>query len=635
MVAVLAMQCFIGANVMAAINPAKVPFKAAIARLGDPKYDLSNIEKMDFRNDAPKGGKIRIGTVGTFDSLNMFNVTGIAAEGLAYTHASLMKRSQDEPFTLYCYLAEGVYVAPDFSSVTFKIDPRATFHDGSPITAKDILFTIDLLKEKGWPRYKQYYSKIDRIHVHDDHTLTFYLKLDEKGHFDPELPMILGVLTPLQEKSLKNADFTAMNMTHLVGSGPYKIKQADAGRRIVYERIKNYWAENLPLNKGSSNFDAIEIIYTKNTTTHFQEFLAGNLDIYFEQDPNQWETRYDVPQVHDGRIQKLVMDHQRPVMVRTIAMNMRKPLFSDLRVRQALSLAFDFDTLNAMIFYGKMKRVQSLFANTSLAHHGAVSDLERKLLSPHDTVIKEQMENGELPKDVLDAPYVAPSTEGNGKQRENLQKANELLIQAGWTIQKGKRLNAKGDVMRIEFLIKDPRFEKIALHYQRSLKQLGIELSVRLVDTVQYEARTSNRDFDMIIHAWSNSLSPGIEQSYYFSKKTADIEGSSNYIGIKDDLIESLANAISRAQTREELEAHVHNLDRFVMHKHYMIPLGYMNQSLVAYYKDRIAFPTPDPKIGINIVDNGWALHPNSLEEHAQQSIFAKLWHKVRSILSL
>ncbi|MBX9977307.1 MAG: extracellular solute-binding protein [Alphaproteobacteria bacterium] len=603
------------------INTAQAEFKPSIARYGVSKYNLEKGDFFKFRNlDAPKGGKISIGTVGTFDTVNMFIVKGVSAEGVPYTFAPLMRRSLDEPFTLYANIAESVDFADDASKITFKIDKRARFHDGNPITAEDIEFTINLLIEKGWPRYKQFYGKINKITIIDPHTITFEFKPDANGVFDPDLPMMVALMTPLQKKSLQGKDFLETGMTPLVGSGPYKIKSAVPGRSIVYERVKDYWGKDLPVNKGSANFDEIEIIYTKNATTHFQEFLTGHLDIYFEQDPNQWNTRYDVPQVKDGRITKLAHTHKRPVTIRTIIFNMRKPIFSDLRVRQALSLAFDFDTLNKMVFFGSFKRVDSLFANTPLRHTGAATELERKILDPLMPMVKEQIEKGELPTDVLDKPFCNPMTGGDGDQRDNLAAADKLLVEAGWTIQNGKRVNAKGDPFMLEFLVKDPRLEKIALSFQRSLKSLGIELKVRSVDTVQYESRTSNRDFDMIVHAWTNSLSPGVEQGYYFSRHTADIDGSSNYIGVKDALIENLATALAKAKTYDELQGYVHNLDRFVMHKNYMIPLTYDNTSYVAYYGNRIGFPTPDPLVGVNIIDNGWAIPQDGQHDSNSQN---------------
>ncbi len=605
-------------------------FAPSISRYGTPKYDLTKPLTLDYLNaSAPKGGKIRIGTVGTFDSLNMFTVSGVAVEGLTHTHAPLMRRLPGDPFSRYACIAESAEVAPDFSKVTFKMNKQATFHDGSPITAEDIAFTVKLLMDKGWPRYKQSYGKIANIIITDPHTITFELKPNDKGEFDPELPLILSLLQPLHKKSLEKSDFTATHMTPLIGSGPYKIKTVEPGHHIVYERIKNHWTESLSTNKGAFNFDEIEIFYTKNTATHFQEFLTGNLDIYFEQDPNQWNTRYDIPQVNDGRITRIALEHQMPVVVRTLAFNMKNPLFEHLKVRQALDLAFDFETLNKMVFYGSLKRVKSLFENTPLAHQGAANDLERRLLSPHMVMIQDQISKGELPENILEEPYIPPHTNGDGNQRDNLAKADELLKQAGWTIKNGRRVNAKGEVFTFEFLIKDPRFEKIALGFQRSLKALGIHLKVRLVDTVQYEGRVTERNWDMIVHSWSNTLSPGVEQAYYFSRHTADIKGSSNYIGVKDPLIEALAVDLSRSKTSDELTAYVHNLDRFVMRKNYMIPLSYSNTSYTAYYGKRIAFPKPTPLTGINVIETGWAIQGETAPETSDHTTHTGLWNRL------
>lgn len=583
----------------------------AMSRHGTPKYDLSKDTHFKYRDpNAKKGGRVVIGAVGTFDSINPLGVKGISSEGVGYTTAALMRRAADEPFTIYANIAESMDVEPDSSKVTFKLNPKATFHDGTPVTAEDVRFTIELLRDKGLPRYKNHFGpkKLKNIIVEDTHTVTFEWNPDENSVYDPEMPMIAGLVTILSKKQLEGQDFITFNQTPLLAAGPYKIKNVEFGKRIILERIKNYWGENLPQNKGSANFDEIEILYIKNPNTHFQEFLTGNVDIYFEQDVNQWKTRYDVPAVKEGRIKKLETTHNRPVAVRTIAFNMRRPIFSDIRLRRALDLALDFETLNKLVFFGNLKRAKSLFENTILAHRDAITDKEMDLLQPHKAMIDGHISKNLVNGNLFTEGYTPSVTQGDGNQRENIAKADKLLVEAGWTIVKGKRVNAKSEHLTLEFLIKDPRLEKVALAYQRSLGFLGINLKVRLVDNVQYEDRTSNRDFDMILHTWSNSLSPGAEQAYYFGMAAADAPGSSNYIGLKDELIENLAKDINHAKDYEDLIARVHNLDRFVMHMHIMIPVSFDNTSYIAYNAKKIGFPEVDPLVGVSIVDCGYAL---------------------------
>lgn len=599
----------------------------AVARYGAPKYDFSKDGHVKYRNpDAKKGGRVVIGALGTFDSINPFSVKGICGEGVTYTTAALMRRAADEPFTLYAHIAKTIDIAPDASKVTFVIRDEAVFSDGTPITAEDVKFTIELLRDKGLPRYKNHFGpkKLKNIIIDNPKTITFEWLPNEEGIYDLEIPMIVGLVTILSKKQLDGKDFLDMNQTPLVTAGPYKIKTVEFGKRVVLERVQNYWGENLPLNKGGANFDEVEVLYIKNANTHFQEFLTGNVDIYFEQDVNQWRTKYNVPAVKNGRIKMLEMTHGRPVPVRTIAFNMRRPIFKDLRLRQALDLAFDFETLNRLVFFGNLKRAKSLFENTPLAHKESITEKEKELLTPFQSLVNEHLEKGLVSKDVFEKGYTPSVTNGDGNQRENLARADKLLQEAGWHIKNGKRVNEKGDHLTLEFLIKDQRLEKVALAYQRSLGALGINLKVRLVDNVQYEDRTANRDFDMILHTWSNSLSPGAEQAYYFGIAAADAPGSSNYIGIKDVLLESLAKDINLAKNYDDLIARVHNLDRFVMHMHIMIPAFFDNTSYVAYNAEKIAFPEIDPMVGVSIVDCGYAVDPR---EKSSLSAFTK-WIK-------
>ncbi len=574
----------------------------ALSRFGEPKYpkDFSHFKHVN--PNAPKGGILRLSTVGTFDTLNKDAVKGIGAEGLLITFDPLMTRASDEPFTLYGVIAQGVEIAPDFSWVIFHINPNARFHDGTPITGQDVEFTYKILMEKGLPRYRQYYSRITTYEHLSPHAIKLHFQPNADGQYDPELPLVVALVRVLSKKNLETLDFTDTGLTPILGSGPYRVGQVEQGRFITYERVRDYWGKDLPVNKGQYNFDAIRIEYFKNAQAQFQAFVAGEYDVYFDTNPNQWESSYGFKAVQDGRVKKVDSTHSRPVAVRTIIYNMRRPIFADIRVRQALALALDFDTLNKVVFYNVMQPPHSLFSNTFLAHSGAAEGKEKELL----TQFKDQIEPS-LFKTLLSEPFKPARTKGDGDQRENLAKANQLLKEAGWTVENGLRINSKGEPLTIEILIKDPRLEKVALSFRESLKKIGVNLSVRLMDAVQYENRVVESDFDMIIHTWANSLSPGNEQLYYFSAKNADIKGSSNYIGIKDPVAEALARQVTMAKTLDDLKASVHALDRYVMHQCYQIPLTYDNTSRWAYWVDRFEIPAINPEVGTNMMNWGWA----------------------------
>lgn len=574
----------------------------ALARFGSPLYPSSFAHFNYVNPDAPKGGMLRLGMVGTFDTVNKDIVKGISAEGLLITSDPLMVRSADEPFTVYGVIAQGVTVAPDFSSVIFYLNPNARFHDGTPVTAEDVQFSIELLKEKGLPRYRQYYSRITQFEIIDPHTIKMSLKANDDGKYDRELPMIVAFVRVFSKAQLEKVDFADSGLNIIMGSGPYKVSNIDQGRSITYQRNPDYWGKDFPVNKGHYNFDTIKIEYFKNVQAQFQAFTAGEFDIYFETNPNQWETGYNLAAVKDGRVKRVDATHRRPVAVRTMIFNMRKPSFSDIRVRKALSLAFDFNTLNKIVFSGAMKCPNSLFANTFLAHHGAAEGQEKGLLEKFSSQIDSQ-----FMKEMISREFSPASTDGNGDQRMNLEKADALLKEAGCIVKDGRRIDSQGRPIAFEIMIKDPKLEKIALAYRESLKKLGIDLSVRMMDAVQYENRVTEHDFDIIIHTWANGLCPGNEQLYYFSAKNADTKGSSNYIGIKDSIAEALAKEVTMANDLEALTASVHAMDRYIMHSHFQIPLAYDNTSRWAYWVDNLAYPEVKPEVGTNVMNWGWS----------------------------
>ena len=574
----------------------------AIARFGEPAYKPGFTHFKHANPKAPKGGMLRLSTIGTFDTVNKDIVKGIHAQGILLCYDPLMARAAGEPFTLYGLLAQAVDLAPDASSITFYLNPKARFHDGLPVTAEDVKATIETLRDKGLPRYRQYYTRIEKMETLHPRIIKISFKPLESGGYDPELPFIIAGLRVLKKDQIEKINFADSGLTKIIGSGPYKIGHIDQGRSITLELDPNYWGNDLPLKQGLYNFGTIKIEYFKNAQVQFQAFSAGEYDIHFEVNPNQWESGYNFAALKDGRVKRVEVEHQRPVAVRTIIFNMRRPIFADWKLRKALTLAFDFDTLNKMVFFNSMRCPHSLFANTYLAHQGPATDKEAEILKRYADKIKP-----ELLKMMLEDPFTPAQTKGDGDQRANLAKADALLKEIGWVLKDGKRVDSKNQPLNFEIMIKDPRLEKIALAFKESLRKLGIELTVRMIDTVQYENRVVESDFDMIIHTWANSLSPGNEQVYYFSAKNADIKGSSNYIGIKDPVAEGLAECVATARDKGSLEAAVHALDRYVMHMCYQIPLSYENTLRWAYWVDKVAIPELDPQIGLDVMSLGWS----------------------------
>lgn len=572
--------------------------KNAISRYGAVKYP-ENFSHFNYANpNAPKGGRLVLGTIGTFDTLNKDDIKGIPAQSLLMTHDPLMQRSMDEPFSLYGLIAQSAEIAPDYSYITFYLNPKATFHDGTPITAQDVEFTFNLLKEKGRPNQRHHYAKIEKVKVLDPHTITFHFKKTADDKYDPELPLIMAVLRPLSKEFFKNHDFLNMGLTTILSSGPYKVGTFKAGQAITFERVKNYWAQDLAVNKGRYNFDQIKIDYYKNKAALNQAFLSGAVDFHAETSPQEWKTNITGPMIHSGKIKKLEITHKMPVTLSTFLFNLRRPIFQDASVRQALSLVLNFDTLNKMAFQNELKRTNSLFANTTLACPPLPTDKEKELLKQYSPPLSDNI----LSEPVGPKPALTPA-----EYRASIAKGDTLLKQAGWIIKNGKRVHEKTkQPLTFEFLIKDQALEKVALAYKKNLEMLGIFITVRLVDTVQYEKRTSTHDFDMIVHYSTNSLSPGAEQSYYYSSAMANVEGSSNYMGIQDPVVEKLANALSTSSTYDELTLKVHALDRVLLFNHCYIPFSYNNKYYWAYWTDRVDFKV-DPEIGGNVPELGWS----------------------------
>lgn len=582
----------------------------SIARFGNSAKYSGDFKSFPYvKQNAPKGGKLKLSTVGTFDVVNPYIVKGSFPEGIQICYEGMMRRSPDEPFSVYALLAEKVELVKDRSSIVFHINPKAKFHDGTQVKATDVVKSYETLRDKGLPRYKHWFTKIKSIEIINDLTVKVTFLPAEHGGYDHELPMIVSMIPVFSAKQLKEIDFANSGLKPVIGTGPYYVEKVEQGRFVIMKRNPNYWGKDLPINKGHFNFDEIRVDMYKNAQAQIQAFFAGEFDMMFETNPNQWQLAYDaVPAVKDGRIMKVASEHKKQVAARTFVMNigtkdpLKQKIFSNLNVRRALVLAFDFNTINRIIFDNMMRPTNSMFANTYLAHRDKAEGKELGFLSK----FKQQM-GDKFFNFIVAHPFTAAKTKGDGDQRKNLEIADKLLKKEGWIIKGGKRVNAQGEDFTIELMIKDPRLEKVALAYRESLKKLGIFLSVRMMDTVQYENRVTERNFDMIVHTWANSLSPGTEQTYYFGQKAAEQPGSSNYMGLKDPVAEGLAQLVADAKTAEDHTAAARALDRYVMHQCYQVPLNYDPYVRWAYWKNNVDYPPIDPNVGLNIINFGWA----------------------------
>ncbi len=570
----------------------------AIARHGDVKYAPGFTHFESVNPQAPKGGEFKLAVVGTFDTLNPFLVKGTAPAGIRdIMFESLMKRNTEEPFTLYGLVAESLEVAPDRSWIIFHINPKAKWQDGVPITAKDVVFSYRTLREHGTPNQQMAYKKVKDAQVLGERSVKFTFSPAENGQYDPELPMLMGIMALLAEHDLKGKDFEKTGMTPLLTSGPYKIAKVDAGRSITYQRDPKYWGANLPVNKGYFNFDTIRFDYYKNATVAFEAFKAGNSDTKEESDLGKWATSYDFPAVQQGLVERIEISHKHQVGMTGFAFNIRRDLFKDPDVRQALAYAFDFDALNKTLYNGALVRTTSFFDNTELGSKGLPKGQELALLEPF---------RAQLPHEVFDTPYSLPSFQKGS--RDNLKKARALLKKAGWVMKDGKLVNTKtGKPFTFDLILNVPENEKAALALQRNLKPLGIEMNVRTVDAAQYENLRTNMNFDALIHFWGHSMSPGSEQSFYWSSKAADEPGTRNYPGIKNPVVDKLCKAVENASTREELAAATKALDRVLLWGHYVLPLGHRTKDCVACWK-RVGYPPLGkvPTLGIPSIHTFW-----------------------------
>ena len=555
-----------------------------IAMHGDPKYG-PDFTHFDYVNpDAPKGGTVRLSAIGTYDTLNPYTLRGVAAAGLGYLFESLMVGSQDEAFTEYGLIAESVEVPEDRSWVAFNLRPEARFHDGKPITAEDVIWSFETLKTKGDPFYRAYYANVAKAEVVGERKVKFTFEPGDNR----ELPLIMGQLPVLPKHYWEGREFEKTTLEVPVGSGPYRIESFEPGRSITFVRDPNYWGKDLPVARGFSNFERIRYDYYRDSTVALEAFKAGTVDFRQENNSKLWATAYDVPQAKSGQIKLLTVNHEIPTGMQGFAMNLRRPIFQDRKVRQALAYAFDFEWSNKNLFYGQYTRTDSYFSNSELASRGLPEGEELAILEKY---------RGKIPDEVFTAEYQPPATDGSGNNRENLRKAAQLLKEAGWAVQGGRLVNAQGQPFEFEILLSSPDFERIAQPFARALERLGIAARIRTVDPAQYENRMEDYDYDMTVEVFGQSLSPGNEQRDFWGSASADIPGGRNTLGIKDPVVDELVNLVIAAPSRESLVQRTRALDRVLLWGHYMIPHWHIRSFRVAFW-DMFGRPPVFPKYG-------------------------------------
>jgi peptide/nickel transport system substrate-binding protein len=556
----------------AGATPAAAEAAHAIAMHGAPAMSGDFAVAPYADADAPKRGRLVQGVLGTFDSLNPFIVKGLPAHSLrGYVIESLMARGYDEPFSLYGLLARTIETDDARSYVTFSLDPAARFSDGAPVTAADVIFSWQLLRDHGRPNYRAYYSKVARADALDERTVRF----DLGGSADRELPLILGLMPVLPKHAINAATFEDTTFAKPVGSGPYAVAEIDPGKSITLKRDPNYWGRDLPINRGLWNFDELRFDYYRDANAYFEAFKTGLYDVRSENDPSRWQTGYDIPAVRDGRIVKEAFANGLPKVSSNFVFNTRRPIFADARVRQAISLLFDAEWINHNFFFDLYRRSASFFDDSELSAYRRPADArERALLAPFPDAVRA---------DVLDGTWSPPVNDGSGRDRKSLREALNLLGAAGYEL-KGTTLRERssGRPFRFEIMVTNRDDERLALVFANSLARAGIEAQARLVDAVQYDQRRMSFDFDMMQYRWEQSLSPGNEQSFYWGSAAADEPGSRNYMGVRSPAIDAMIAAILRARERPDFIAAVRALDRLLISGCYVVPLFYLPDQWVA-----------------------------------------------------
>ncbi|WP_252179953.1 extracellular solute-binding protein [Endozoicomonas sp. 4G] len=563
-----------------------IPLKHAISLFGEPKYQ-KDFKHFDYANpNAPKGGEFRQAVIGQFDSITPYVDRGSAAAGSYLLYDSLLQRSWDEPLSKYGLIAETIELDPDNRWVAYHINPKARFNDGHKVTARDVKFSFDLLREKGSTFYRHFYDDIEKAQVTAPMRVLFTFKTNKNR----ELPLILGQMPILPEHYWQDRDFPAPGFEVPVTSGPYQIDKINPGRSIIYKRDKNYWGRNLAVNRGRYNFDRMVFEYYGNESVLLQAMFDNQYDFRLITDPTIWNTQLSESKIKKHHlIQEIIKNHNPQTL--TLTYNTRRPFLKDARVRESLGYAFNFQQINHNLFFGMYRRAESFFAGSELAATGIPSPAELKWLDPWKK---------ELPKALFHEPFKAPDSQLASGDRLNQAKALKLLKQAGWQIKDNRQVNAQGEPLILNALVATEEHEKVLLSIKDGLSRLGITLNVQRIDPLQMVARVRELDFEIILHIYPHTPSPGTEQASFWGSQTVDQPGTRNVSGVHSPVVDHITQQITSATSRKELLSLIHALDRVLLWGHYSLPLWYP-PSWNVLYRDTLKHPETAPLYALDL----------------------------------
>jgi len=576
-----------------------------IAIHSQPKY--AGLTHLPYANPAaPKGGYLSQSANGTFDNLNAMNGKGTAADGVEYLFDTLMVSSLDEPGVMYPLLAEKVTYDPKKTAyVIYHLNPKARFNDGTPVTAEDIKFSFDTYTTKGNPGLQMYLSDLDKTEV----LSRYQVKMSFKSNNNSEMPLILAQMPIYSKKNWQDKDFTRITIQPILGSGPYLVESIDAGRSISYKRNPNYWAKDLPVNRGKYNFDRLKFVYYRNMDVGFEGFKSGQYTVHQEYTARKWVTEYNFSAIKDKMVVKYNFNHENPIPTQSFVFNTRRVPMQDIRFRQALTYAYDFEWQNKALFYGQYHRLQSYFANSELEAKGMPSAEELAILKPYLAKLDPIQRAGVL-KD-----WKYPVSDASGFNRKNLLVARELLLEAGYRYHNAQLTDPKGKPIRLEFLIHQDGLQRTLMPFIRNLKRLGITVNIRHVDVPQYIERMRSKDFDMTTNVLPQSLNPGNEQAQFWSSASADQPGNYNYAGIKNAVIDDAITKVIQAPDRQQLVIRTKVLDRLLRAGYYQIPTYGKGGNWYAYW-NMYEQPKIKPKLAVGF--DFWWSNPQKAAQVSQ-----------------